>query len=109
MAVRTGTNRGEVLRGTRLNDTLNGLGGDDTLLGSRGHDQLNGSSGDDFLRGGTGLDRLNGGLGEDLADYRDAETAVTVNLANRALNTGEARGMSSYQSSGSGAGASTIS
>lgn len=92
MAVRTGTNRSEVLRGTRSSDTLNGLGGDDTLLGARGNDQLNGSTGDDFLRGGPGRDRLNGGIGDDLADYRDAETSVTVNLVNRALNTGEARG-----------------
>jgi serralysin len=92
MAVRTGTNRSEVLRGTRSSDTLNGLGGDDTLLGGQGNDQLKGSTGDDFLRGGRGRDSLNGGIGEDLADYRDAETSVTVNLANRALNTGEARG-----------------
>jgi serralysin len=92
MAVRTGTNRGEELRGTGSNDTLNGLGGDDTLLGGRGNDQLNGSSGDDFLRGDRGRDRLNGGLGDDLADYRNAETGVTVSLANPALNTGEARG-----------------
>ncbi len=92
MAVRTGTNRSEELRGTGSNDTLNGLGGDDTLLGGRGNDQLNGSSGDDFLRGDRGRDRLNGGLGDDLADYRNAETGVTVSLANPALNTGEARG-----------------
>jgi serralysin len=31
-------------------------------------------------------------LGDDLADYRNAETGVTVSLANPALNTGEARG-----------------
>lgn len=92
MAVRTGTNRGDALRGTRASDTLIGLAGDDTIVGGRGHDVLNGGLGDDLLRGGPGRDRLIGGFGQDWADYRDATSAVTVSLSNRALNTGEATG-----------------
>ncbi|KFG68409.1 calcium-binding protein [Microvirga sp. BSC39] len=92
MAVRTGTNRGDALRGTRASDTLNGLGGDDTIVGGRGHDVLNGGLGDDLLRGGPGRDRLIGGPGEDWADYRDAATAVTVYLGSPTRNTGEALG-----------------
>ncbi|MEE1656378.1 calcium-binding protein [Microvirga sp. CF3062] len=92
MAVRTGTNRGDALRGTRASDTLEGLGGDDTIVGGRGNDILNGGAGDDLLRGGQGRDRLIGGFGEDWADYRDATTAVTVSLGNAARNTGEALG-----------------
>jgi serralysin len=92
MAVRTGTNRGDALRGTSAGDTLNGLGGDDTIVGGRGNDVLNGGLGDDLLRGGPSRDRLNGGPGEDLADYREAATAVTASLGNPARNTGEALG-----------------
>lgn len=92
MAVRTGTNRGDALRGTRASDTLNGLAGDDTIVGGRGNDVLNGGLGDDLLRGGPGRDRLIGGLGDDWADYRDANAPVTASLANRAINRGEAAG-----------------
>lgn len=92
MAVRTGTNRGDALRGTRASETLIGLAGDDTIVGGRGHDVLNGGLGDDLLRGGPGRDRLIGGPGEDWADYRDATTAVTASLASPARNTGEAAG-----------------
>lgn len=92
MAVSTGTNRGDALRGTRTSDTLNGLGGDDTIVGGSGNDILNGGLGDDLLRGGPGRDRLIGGAGEDWADYRDATTAVTANLGSPAGNKGEALG-----------------
>lgn len=97
MAVRTGTNRGDALRGTRASDTLIGLGGDDTIVGGRGNDILNGGLGDDLLRGGPGRDRLIGGPGDDWADYRDANAPVTASLANRAINRGEAAG-DSYSS-----------
>jgi Ca2+-binding RTX toxin-like protein len=92
VAVRTGTHRGDALRGTRASDTLIGLAGDDTIVGGRGHDVLNGGLGDDLLRGGPGRDHLIGGFGQDWADYRDASTSVTVSLGNRTLNTGEAAG-----------------
>jgi serralysin len=92
MAVRTGSNRGDALKGTRVSDTLSGLGGDDTIVGGRGNDILNGGLGDDLLRGGQGRDRLIGGLGDDWADYRDANAPVTASLANRAINRGEAAG-----------------
>jgi len=92
MAVFTGNNRDNELRGTRRDDTLIGNGGDDTLNGRQGNDRLFGNAGDDVLRGGPGADRLDGGLGEDWADYRNATGAVSVNLVNRLLNTGEAAG-----------------
>lgn len=92
MAVRIGTNGDDFLEGTRLRDRLFGLAGDDTLLGGRGNDRLFGDFGDDILRGGRDSDRLFGGPGQDWADYRSADTGVTVNLADRSLNTGEAAG-----------------
>ncbi|WP_201274246.1 cadherin domain-containing protein, partial [Microvirga brassicacearum] len=75
--------------GTNLDfDTLNGAGGNDTLWGN---------DGDDFLSGGAGGDRLMGGPGMDMAHYGSSSRGLTVNLANPALNTGDAAG-DSYDS-----------
>ncbi len=60
----TGT-PGQVLVGTRKNDTLVGGAADDTLLGNRGNDFLLGNSGNDLLNGGKGNDTLVGGLDAD--------------------------------------------
>jgi Ca2+-binding RTX toxin-like protein len=83
MVAKRGTNRADVLVGTVFEDTLNGRGGNDILRGF---------GSDDVLRGGLGADRLVGGSGQDWADYRDATTAVTVNLLDASLNAGEALG-----------------
>ncbi|WP_448599521.1 Ig-like domain-containing protein [Thermoleptolyngbya sp.] len=56
---------GQVLAGTRRNDTLVGGAADDTLLGNRGNDFLLGNSGNDLLNGGKGNDTLVGGLDAD--------------------------------------------
>ncbi|MGF6311189.1 Ca2+-binding RTX toxin-like protein [Bradyrhizobium sp. i1.8.4] len=64
----------EAIRGTAFNDTLIG------------------DANTNFLRGGTGADSLDGGAGYDYADYGNATTGVLVDLANNALNTGEALG-----------------
>ena len=86
----TGTNfHLDFLAGGNANDTLNGLNGNDTLFGGGGVDTLNGGDGDDVLNGGAFGDVLNGGNGFDAASYN---SAVTVNLTNTALNTGEALG-----------------
>jgi len=60
----TGT-PGQVLVGTRKNDTLVGGAADDTLLGNGGNDFLLGNSGNDLLNGGKGNDTLVGGLDAD--------------------------------------------
>ena len=60
----TGT-PGQLLVGTKKNDTLVGGAGDDTLLGNKGNDFLLGNSGNDLLDGGKGNDTLVGGLGAD--------------------------------------------
>ena len=74
------------------NDLLSGLGGNDLLLGGAGNDSLLGGDGDDILVGGAGADRLEGGAGSDTASYRDALGGLVVDLANLALNTGDAKG-----------------
>jgi Ca2+-binding RTX toxin-like protein len=91
----------ENLRGSTLNDTVEGNAGanvldgnlgNDTLRGLAGGDRLAGSSGNDTLIGGTGGDELQGSAGIDTASYKDATTGVTASLANASLNKGEAAG-----------------
>ena len=64
-----------------------------TLFGKNGNDQLIGGGGADNLYGGLGADRLVGDDGFDYARYDDANYGnLVISLANRALNTGAAKG-----------------
>jgi Ca2+-binding RTX toxin-like protein len=65
---------------------------DNTLIGTPDDDVLRGLGGDDILIGKVGADQLDGGGGLDIASYRDATGAVVANLANPALNSGDAAG-----------------
>jgi Ca2+-binding RTX toxin-like protein len=77
------------------NDTLvsiervTGSGFADTLTGSSAADSLDGGAGNDRLNGRAGNDTLTGGAGTDTADYSDAASAVTVNLASGTASDGE--------------------
>ncbi|WFU66861.1 MULTISPECIES: calcium-binding protein [Bradyrhizobium] len=75
--------------GDAAGDTYTSIEG---LIGSDFNDRLTGDGGVNLLRGGLGADVLDGGGGFDYADYANATTGVTVNLANSAANTGEAAG-----------------
>jgi Ca2+-binding RTX toxin-like protein len=95
----TGNGQVNVLDGLAGNDGLIGGDGDDELIGGAGIDHLEGGNGedlleggshddwlegdgnDDVLRGGIGDDTLDGGAGRDIADYVDATSGVTVDLA----------------------------
>jgi hemolysin type calcium-binding protein/WD40 repeat protein len=61
-----GTERPDVLTGTRFRDIITGLAGDDELLGEGGEDRISGGAGGDTLLGGPLADRLEGGYGADL-------------------------------------------
>jgi acetyl esterase/lipase len=61
-----GTDRADLLIGTRGRDTICGLGGDDVVLGAAGDDVLLGGPGNDLLIGGPGADVLDGQAGWDL-------------------------------------------
>ncbi|QNN64238.1 calcium-binding protein [Sphingomonas rhizophila] len=61
--------------------TFNAAGGDDIVIGGNGNDKIEGGEGDDLLAGNGGNDTLSGGAGYDLADYTEATSGVTVNLA----------------------------
>jgi serralysin len=87
-----GTTGAETLTGTAGNEQLDGLAGADRLSGLGGNDTLLGGDGNDTLEGGAGADVINGGNNTDLASYFSSTTAVTANLSNAALNTGDALG-----------------
>lgn len=63
-----GTEAGEQLPGTTVDDDIRGDDGDDTIDGGTGDDRLRGDRGDDSIFGGDGDDRLRGGKGDDTLD-----------------------------------------
>lgn len=87
-----GSSFDDTLAGDSNANTLRGGDGSDYLQGREGADTLKGENGTDFLEGNAGSDILDGGLGLDYATYRYAASGVKVDLANTAVNTGEAAG-----------------
>ena len=78
----------DIVKGGANDDTLlgNAGGGDtndvgDTVIGGTGNDHLDGWVGDDTLVGGVGNDALRGEAGVDTADFSDATSGVTADLA----------------------------
>ena len=59
------TNAGELIFGTDVDDTIDGLGGADQIQGDQGDDTLNGGSGNDVIFGQDGNDVLIGDAGND--------------------------------------------
>ena len=87
-----GSHHADILIGSAAVDWLYGGAGHDLLIGGWGNDRLYGGSGNDVLRGGARADHLEGGSGFDWADYTIDRAGVTVDLANPAVNTGDAKG-----------------
>ena len=88
----TGDAAVNTLWGNSGNDDLYGLDGNDVLYGQAGVDKLYGGNGNDTLLGGASNDTIDGGAGTDTASYGDATAAVTVNMTNMTVNTGDAAG-----------------
>ncbi|MDH4478602.1 MAG: DUF4347 domain-containing protein [Rhodoferax sp.] len=61
-------------------DSLTGNDSDNDLWGFGGNDTLLGAGGGDIVAGGAGNDSMDGGSGYDVADYRDENAGVSVNL-----------------------------
>lgn len=87
-----GSDHGDTLTGSAAVDVLYGEAGHDVLIGGWGNDRLYGGLGNDLLRGSARADHLEGGSGFDWADYTIDRAGVTVDLANPAVNTGDAKG-----------------
>ena len=90
----------DVVVGTPLADTIDGLGGDDRLSGLGGSDRLEGGDGDDTLKGAggndtllgeAGNDSLNGGGGADLAIGGTGDDWIFGGAGDDALAGGEGR------------------
>jgi Ca2+-binding RTX toxin-like protein len=75
--------------GDAVGDTYTSI---ERLIGSAFDDVLRGDNNGNFLEGGLGADTLNGRNGGDYASYIFAGAGVTANLADQALNAGEAAG-----------------
>lgn len=88
-AANAGDAEGDVL--TEI-ENVTGSAFSDLLSGTQDRNILSGGDGDDILSGRAGADRLDGGAGYDTAEYFDADSAVSVNLARPARNTGDAEG-----------------
>jgi hypothetical protein len=61
----TGSDAGELLKGTRRSDVICALGGNDRVRGGGGNDIVYGGDGNDVIYGGKGRDRLYGNAGRD--------------------------------------------
>ncbi|NDP59691.1 MAG: calcium-binding protein, partial [Oxalobacteraceae bacterium] len=71
---------------------LTGSNFNDTLTGDAGANRLDGGAGDDLLAGGAGADVLDGGSGNDTATYAASAAGVTIDLARRLAQGGDAQG-----------------
>ena len=88
----TGSRVANSLWGMGGNDELDGLRGNDMLFGGAGDDNLDGGRGDDTLEGGYGADVLTGGDGSDTASYAGSMMGVTVRLHTSNAKGGDAKG-----------------
>jgi Ca2+-binding RTX toxin-like protein len=75
-----------IIKLSRGNDTVYGLGGRDFLYGEGDNDSIYGGSGNDYLHGGAGNDLIDGGSGSaDVAYFYEgyASKKITVNLTKK--------------------------
>lgn len=87
-----GSVHADTLVGDAGDNRIYGYDGNDSIQGNAGNDRMLGYAGDDTLRGGAGADRLDGGDGLDWASYALATAGVRAELANAAVNSGDAAG-----------------
>lgn len=75
-----GSNGDDLIFSDGTSQFLFGNDGLDSLYGYGGADFLIGGVGNDALDGGTGADFIDGEAGADIADYRESESGVSVDL-----------------------------
>lgn len=86
-----GTDRNDLLRGSRFNDRLRGSTGNDRLWGRGGNNLLAGGDGNDTLRGGRGRDLLRGGAGNDRLFGRGGDDVLVGGAGNDRLTGGSGK------------------
>ncbi len=84
-----GSAHNDTLEGDAQANVLAGAAGNDTLLGGAGDDTLQGGANDDNLVGGAGSDRFEGGDGVDTVSYEGITAALTLDLTNTTLGSGQ--------------------
>ena len=72
------TGKADVLRGSKLSDTIDARAGNDSIDGRAGNDRLYGGVGDDRLTGGAGADKLHGGAGADTFVFRSTKDSTAA-------------------------------
>lgn len=88
----TGSGWSDTLRGSFVDNIIEGGGGKDVLIGYTGDDFLYGGDGKDTLNGGEGEDYLDGGEGSDQARYSSSDAGVYINLLANVATGGHAQG-----------------
>jgi uncharacterized protein (TIGR01370 family) len=70
------TEKADVLRGSKISDTIKALAGNDRIDGREGNDKLFGGAGNDTLMGGRGADTLQGGTGADIFVFKSIKDST---------------------------------
>ena len=70
-----GTNKSDIIIGSFLTQTIDGLEGNDHIQGNDGNDTIHGGDGSDILQGGSGFDKIFGQNGDDFL-FTDATTSL---------------------------------
>lgn len=78
----------DVLRGSKLQETLDGGAGNDLIVGREGNDRIFGSKGNDTIVGGAGVDTIDGGAGRDAIDAGPGNDRIIGGLGKDKINGG---------------------
>jgi Ca2+-binding RTX toxin-like protein len=87
-----GSDQGDWITGSSIDNVLKGGKGDDHLFGGDGRDALYGGDDNDILVGGKGADTMYGEGGIDTLDYTASSAGVTVDLSRGTGRGGDAEG-----------------
>ena len=88
-AVSVNMSNGAAGGGDAEGDTFSSI---ELVVGSFHDDTIIGDASDNIIMGGRGADQIDGGAGFDVADYSEADEAVTVDLGTGLGSAGEAAG-----------------
>ena len=88
MAILSGSDRDDLLRGTLSDDTIYGLDGHDVLIGGEGNDTLDGGAGNDRIHGGNGDDTITDLDGDNRVFGGRGQDTIITGSGNDKINSG---------------------